>query len=334
MRLPQTLTIPPDLIPDVYTKKYFRQYQALFWTPLRFNMPVRLIKPPSFYLKLLVITGLVTISSLIFLSAASLAFAVSVPLKSNICCETPAGFGANYENISFQTWDGLKLSGWYIPPRNNTVIILIHSYYTDRRQTLPVAEMLYKNGYGLLMYDQRASGESQGQVRSLGWRDIPDLAAATRWLDERQNNLKIAAYGCSAGAAIALAGAVDLPSIRAVALDAPSPLQWYENLPEFNPSDPLRLPVLALYYPLVMLRAGTIPPTSTIRAVQAYGPRPILFISSGQDSEFTRVSAYTKLASGPKEHWNIPDTTHCAGPLTHPKEYQQHLLDFFNSALR
>ena len=297
-------------------------------------MPARTFRPCSFYLKTIAITSFVTVISLVFLSAAGMAFAVTVPLRSKICCETPARFGADYEEISFTTRDGLKLSGWYIPTRNQAVIILIHSYYADRRQTLPVAEMLYQRGYGLLMYDQRASGESEGRVRSLGWRDIPDLNAAASWLTGRQKNVMIGAYGCSMGAAIALAGSVDLPSIQAIALDAPSPLHWSENLPQFSLNEPLSLPVMALYYPLVMLRSGAMPLISTPQAVQDFGARPILFISTGQTSEFNRVSAYFELASGPKEHWNIPDSSHCGGPAAHPIEYQQHLVDFFNSSLR
>ena len=297
-------------------------------------MPARPFRPLRFYLKIIVITSLLTLASLVCLPAAWLANAVSRPLKSVVCCQTPARFGANYENISFNSLDGLKLSGWYIPPRGKTVIILIHSYYADRRQTLPVAEMLFKHGYGLLMYDQRANGESEGQVRSLGWRDIPDLRAAANWLTGRQKDLRIGAYGCSIGAAIALAGSVGLSSIQAVALDAPSPLHWSENLPQFSLSDPLSLPVIALYYPLVMLRSGALPPTSTIQAIQDYGTRPILFISTGQGSESSRIKAYFELANGPKQYWNIPDIGHCEGPVSHPQEYQQQLLDFFNFALR
>ncbi len=297
-------------------------------------MPATPLRTISFYLKIIATTTFVTVLSLIFLSAALMAIAVSIPLKFKICCETPARFGATYEPVSFNTADGLRLSGWYIPPSNNAVIILIHSYYADRRQTLPVAEMLHAQGYGLLMYDQRASGESEGNTRSLGWRDIQDVSAAANWLVERQPDVKIGAYGCSMGAAIALAGSVAVPSIHAVALDAPSPLQWYENLPQFSLRDPLSLPVLALYYPIVMLRAGSLPPTSTTQAIQDFGNHPILFISTGQDTEFFRINTYFEAASGPKDHWNIPDSTHCAGPAARPLEYQQHLLQFFNSSLR
>ncbi|HEY3311656.1 MAG TPA: alpha/beta hydrolase [Anaerolineales bacterium] len=297
-------------------------------------MTARRLRPVSFYLSFFAVTVLVTVLGLLLLSAVLIATALTVPLKFPLCCQTPASFGAQYESINFTTADGLTISGWYVPPKNGAVIILLHSYYADRRQTLPVAAMLHQAGYGLLMYDQRASGESEGGSRSLGWRDIPDLRQAAAWINTHQADLKIGAYGCSMGGAIALAGSAGVPSIRAVAADAPSALQWYENLPAFSLQDPLSLPVMALYYPLVILRAQALPPTSTFQAIQDFGPRPLLFISTGRDAEFTRVQAYFEAARGHRQHWNIPEADHCSGPASQPQAYQQHLLDFFNSSLR
>jgi hypothetical protein len=135
------------------------------------------------------------------------------------------------------------------------------------------------------------------------------------------------------GGAISLAGAVDVPSIRAIAADAPSPLEWYEYLPPFSLQDPFSRPIMALYYPLVMLRARALPPTSTVEAVRNFGVRPLLLISTGQDAEFSRVSTYFDAAIGPKMHWNIPNSSHCAAPGTHAQEYEKKLVDFFDGSL-
>ena len=284
-------------------------------------------------LKLLSISALVTIVLIQLIAPALMAQAVTAPLKSHLCCETPAKFGAEFADIQFLSSDGLKLSGWYIPPQNGAVIILMHSYYSDRRQTLPVAEMLHRHGYGVLMYDQRASGESEGNVRSLGALDIPDLKRATDWLLAQQKGVQIGAYGCSMGGAISLAGAVGNPSISALAVDAPSPLRWFENMPAFSLSDPFSLPTMALYYSFVMLRTGSHSPAGTLENAGHYAGRPILFISTGNGAEYSGVSAYFNAAGEPKTHWNIPDASHCSGASTHPKEYEQHLIDFYNSSL-
>jgi len=296
-------------------------------------MPNLQLRPATFYLKFLAITSLVTVLGIIFLAAFLMATIVTIPLKSQVCCESPAQFGADFQSMEFSTADGLTLTGWYIPPRNGAVVVLVHSYYGDRRQPLPVAEMLYQHGYGLLMYDQRASGKSEGDSRSLGWRDIPDLKEAAAWLANHVEIQETGAYGCSMGGAIALAGAGDVPAIHALAVDAPSPLEWREYLPEFSLQDPFSRPIMALYYPMVMLRARALPPTSTVDAVHDYGDRPIFLISTGQGGELTRVNTYFDAAAGPKTHWNIPNSSHCAAPGTHPQEYERHLVEFFNATL-
>jgi alpha-beta hydrolase superfamily lysophospholipase len=250
-----------------------------------------------------------------------------------MCCDTPANFAADYMDISFFTKDGLKLAGWYLPSRNGAVIILIHSYYGDRRQTLPVAKMLYSHGYGLLMFDQRASGESEGRARSLGVLDIPDVDSATKWIRTQEKDANIGAYGCSIGGAIAVAGALDTPDIQAIALDAPSPMVWLGDLPPLTVRDPFSRPTLALYYATITLITGSSPTTNTLENIRSYKDRPVLLISTGQGSEYVSVNAYFEAASEPKVRWNIPNSSHCAAAITHPQEYEQHLVDFFNSTL-
>src|SRR5688572_11851132 len=92
-----------------------------------------------FWLRLLVVTIVAVYTGIILLSALALTTMITIPLKWPVCCQSPADFGAGYENIQFHTANGLKLSGWYVPSENGAVVILVHSYYGDRRQTLPVA---------------------------------------------------------------------------------------------------------------------------------------------------------------------------------------------------
>ncbi len=282
------------------------------------------------WLRLILLLPTAAYVGIILLGAVPLALAVTVPLKGKVCC-----LDLPHEDITFQTADGLALSGWNIPPTNGATIILLHSYYLDRRQALPMAQMLYRHGYGLLMYDQRASGESQGYVRSLGQRDIPDVSRAVSWLESRSGvEGKIGVLGCSMGGAIGLAAAAADPRIAAVAADAPSPMTFDEARPRVGDSYwGVTLPIYTLYYGFVNLANLTFSATTTVSAIPKIAPRPILFISTGQGGEFDRVRAYYNLAGEPKTHWNIPTSSHCAGPVTHPIEYEQHLVDFFDEVL-
>lgn len=285
-----------------------------------------------FWLRLFLVTVVASYTGVILLSALALTTMITIPLKGTL----PPG-GPGYEDIQFRSTDGLKLSGWYLPSRNGAVIILVHSYYGDRRQTLPIAEMLARHGYGILMYDQRASGESEGEVRSLGWLDIPDVSQAVVYLQSRagiDKKNRIGVYGCSVGGAIALAAAADNQAIAAVAADAPSPLTFDEMYsPAGDPAWAVNLPIYALYYRFVSLRAWTLPPISTGQAIRQIAPRPLLLISTGQDGELARINMLFDTAGEPKEHWNIPEASHCSGPSARPDEYEQHLVDFFNFSL-
>ncbi len=287
---------------------------------------------PGFWLRLLLILPVAAYASIIILGAIALTAMVTLPLPASVCCQSPRDFGAQYDSVHFPGADGAQLSGWYVPGRNGVVIILLHSYYADRRQTLPVAAMLARHGYGLLMYDQRAGGESEGQVRSLGWLDIPDLDQAVAYLQSR-GETRIGAYGCSVGGGIALAAAAGNPAIAAVAADAPNPLSFDEiYTPAGDAAWVVDLPLYMLYYRLVVLRAGSEPPMSTAQAVARIAPRRLLLISTGQGGEQARTQALFAAAGQPKEQWNIPINGHCAGPLNDPAGYERHLVEFFDQA--
>jgi len=290
-------------------------------------------RPLLYWFRLLAFLLLLTPIGFWLFSVAALVTAVTIPLQHPVCCDSPTRFGAEFEKISFRTADGLTLRGWYIPPQNGAVIILLHPYYGDRMGVMRPAEMLYQQGYGLLMYDQRASGESDGTVRSLGWLDIPDVQEAVNFLATRQTDAKIGISGCSSGGAIALGGAALSPQIGAVAVDAPSPLSWEENKPDFR-ADPFHALTVTTYFHIVALKVGTYAPISTLEAIQSVSPRPILFISTGQGAEKARVQSYYEAASGPKAHFNLPDSSHCAAPYTHPTEYGQALVEFFDAYLK
>jgi fermentation-respiration switch protein FrsA (DUF1100 family) len=290
-------------------------------------------RPLLYWLRLLAFLLLLTPIGFWLFSVAALVTAVTVPLQHPVCCDSPTRFGAKFEKISFRTADGLTLRGWYIPPKNGAVIILLHPYYGNRMAVMRPAEMLYQHGYGLLMYDQRASGESDGTIRTLGWLDIPDVQQAANFVATRYPGVKIGVSGCSSGGAIALGGAAFSPEIGAVAADAPSPLSWEENRPDFR-ADPFHALTFSAYFHIVAIKAGTYAPISTLEAIQAVSPRPILFISTGQGGEQARVQSYYETASGPKVHLNLPDSGHCAAPYTHPVEYEQALVEFFDTHLK
>jgi uncharacterized protein len=257
------------------------------------------------------------------------------PAHSQICCKTPSDYGLNYEKVPFQTHDGLTLRGWLIPSQNGAVIISLHGYGGNRMGTFSQARLLAKHGYGVLLYDQRATGESDGENLSWGWRDVADVSDAVRYLQTEKGYTpdQIGVYGCSTGAEIALASTALEPNIHAVAAEDAeySTTRDILILPDWK--DRLFFPIYPAFIKVMEWRSGTSASITLSEAVARISPRPLLLISNGHDMDYLQAQYYASLAKEPKEHWNIPDSPHCGGQAAHPLEYETHLVDFFNSAL-
>lgn len=130
----------------------------------------------------------------------------------------------NYETIDLTTSDGIDLRGWYVPPTDSSgaVMIYLHGLGINRQGTLQQAATLYRHGYGALMLDLRAHGESGGSLSTLGYLETRDVEAAVNWLVARPevNADQIGIMGESLGAVTAIRAAVDDPRLRAVIAQA------------------------------------------------------------------------------------------------------------------
>ena len=71
-----------------------------------------------------------------------------------------------FRQLDLITEDGIRLSAWYTPPRKGALILLAHGYGDNRPEW--VHTLLAKKGYGVLAWDARAHGESDGEVSTIG----------------------------------------------------------------------------------------------------------------------------------------------------------------------
>ena len=78
------------------------------------------------------------------------------------------------------TDDHLKLAAWYVPSHNRAAIIAVHGFNGNQTHTLIHTQALAEHGYGVLMLDMRAYGESGGELFAASWNSDRDVMAAVR----------------------------------------------------------------------------------------------------------------------------------------------------------
>ncbi len=89
--------------------------------------------------------------------------------------ESPADYDIDYKDVALTTSDGFNLAAWYIPSQNGAAVIAQHGYLSDRSGMLLEAGMLVRHGYGVIMVDLRAHGNSDGKLITFGKKEVLDV---------------------------------------------------------------------------------------------------------------------------------------------------------------
>jgi alpha/beta superfamily hydrolase len=203
------------------------------------------------------------------------------------------------------------------------------------------AKRLIEAGYGVLLYDERASGESEGTRRSYGWEDPPDVQGAIRFIKSEAGQVeeRVGIAGCSMGAQIALHSAAYYPELEAVCVDGPPTLRARDLPP---PKDPIMALLVLGNYSLdwvYEIGLDIEPPKPMIELIGAISPRPIMLVGGGQPRPLigsegeTMVPRYATYAGSNAQTWVIPEAHHCDGPARRPAEYARRMIEFFDTAL-
>ncbi len=246
----------------------------------------------------------------------------------------PDDLGFAYQDISFASTDGLTLSGWYVPSQNGAHIVLTHGFGENRLGMVPIARILVAAGYGVLLYDSRAHGRSEGNLSSWGWLETADLTGALDYLAERGDvdMGRVGGMGFSVGGQITLRTAAHDPRLAAVAADGATTAVLADH--SFGRRFLFRTtrlyPWLWIVYNTQSLLLGRPQPYGVIAALPHISPRPLLLISTGKSGERHNMQHFMQAAQEPKTLWEIPEASHGRGLLVEPDAYQKQLLNFFD----
>ncbi len=245
--------------------------------------------------------------------------------------------GQPIQQVELKTLDNLALTGWYIPPQNGAVIILQHGYHANSAQMLPIGLMLARHGYGVLFFDFRGHGKSEGNTVTLGLFETRDTNAAVRFLLEKPEVRNIGLIGNSMGGATAILAAAENEHIQAIAVEG----VFSELKDEVGIGIEVQTPLPAFPFDAIFIyiaeretgyRLGDIAPVQKIGEIS---PRPVLIMQGGNDQRINSESGKSLFAAAgePKEYWVEPSAAHVAIYKAAPQAYEKRVIAFFNQYL-
>jgi dienelactone hydrolase len=261
-------------------------------------------------------------------------FLVSYVVTHSARASVPADqLGVPHEDVSFTTSDGLRLRGWYVPSRNGAAVIS----FPGRKGTQKPARILAKHGFGVLLFDRRGEGESEGDPNLWGWEGYRDVDAAVRYLKSRPDVVddRVGGIGLSVGGEMMLEAAARSRGLKAVVSEGAGERSIREIL-DLTRGDKWLLAVsMSAQTAGTALFANHAPPPSLKNLVGRISPTPLFLIygEHGQDGERNLNPTYYKAAGEPKGIWEVPGSGHVGGVDARPKEYERRVVAFFDRTL-
>jgi len=240
--------------------------------------------------------------------------------------------GADFEDVSFTTGDGLELTGWYVPSENRAAVIAFPGRKGPQRQT----RMLVRHGYGVLLFDRRGEGDSEGDPNAVGWAGDRDIKAAIAFLRERPDvdADRIGGVGLSVGGELMLEAAAETDALKAVVSEGAGIRSAREASELPGGGKWLALPIWGGITAGTAVFSNHAPPPNLNDVVERISPRPVFFIyaAGGQGGEELSQDFYES-AGEPKDVWKVPEGGHVGGAEARPREYERRMIAFFDEAL-
>jgi pimeloyl-ACP methyl ester carboxylesterase len=252
--------------------------------------------------------------------------------------DTPANHGFAYEDVSFPTRDGVRLSAWYVTSRNGAAVVLLHGSGSTRSAVLAHGTVLARHGYGVLLMDTRGHGLSDGDAMDFGWYGDLDIDAAVSFVMARPDVVdgEVGIVGLSMGGEQAIAAAGVDRRIRAVVAEGVTGMQAADHgwLEQYGLQGSIQQMIDRVMYGAAGVLSGADRPMALREAIRAAASRPVLLIAAGATVDEGIAGRWFRQAS-PRtvELWIVPGAGHTAGLATHGNEWEDRVTGFLEAAL-
>ncbi|AEK72670.1 alpha/beta fold family hydrolase [Thermococcus sp. 4557] len=253
---------------------------------------------------------------------------------------TPKDLGYDYEDVTIETEDGIKLSGWWIPNGSDRTVVPLHGYTASRWNDLyikPTIEFLLREGYNVLAFDFRAHGKSEGKYTTVGDREIADVRAAVRWLREKhpESSSRIGLIGFSMGAMLTIRSLAEIPEVCCGVADSPPMdldktgargLRYFAKLPEW-------LHIFVKPFTRLFSGGKEVHPVEYADDVR----KPILLIAGEKDplvtvEEIREFYERNRKINPGVELW-VTDAPHVRTLKFHPEEWKARVGEFLRKVM-
>jgi dienelactone hydrolase len=275
---------------------------------------------------------LILAASVFAVLAVLIPVAISYVVTHAARAEVPsADLGAPYEDVEFKTSDGLLLKGWYIRSRNGAAVIS----FPGRASSQKRAKLLARHGYGVLLFDRRGEGESEGDPNGFGWQGERDIHAAVAYLQRRPevDPERIGGIGLSVGGEMMIEAAAESSALKAIVSEGGSSRSVRDELA--NPGGAWQeLIGTGVATAATALFSDNLPPRSLKSlAPQIRGAAFFVYGERGQPAERPANRAFYAAAHEPKEIWEVPGSGHIGGTEAQPQKYERRVTAFFDRVL-
>jgi uncharacterized protein len=235
--------------------------------------------------------------------------------------------------VKFTTSDGLELEGWYIPSKNGAAVIA----FAGRNGTQKQARMLARHGYGVLLFDRRGEGASEGTPNAWGWGGDADAKAAIDYLQTRPDvdPDRIGGIGLSVGGEMLLETAAETDELAAVVSEGAGARSYYEERREAKTTvDKILGPIAAIKTASLAVFTNQMPPPDLQDVMPRIAPKPVLLIAAPNTLNGEWLNrGYAEKGGETTTLWEIPESGHTGGIEARPAEYERRVVGFFDRSL-
>jgi len=221
--------------------------------------------------------------------------------------------------------------------KNKDTIIMVHGLGGNRWTNYPIADMFLKNGYNVISYDQRSSGENTAPYTTFGYLESYDLGDCVSYLIENISpDKKIGIWGTSFGGATAgIYLGLDKANeyVDFAILDCPISDMSYmlsTEMEGMNTGIPIVF-LMSMGNIATKIKLGFSYEDANVCKHTEKTKVPLLIINTKADKVtpyFMGVDIYNSVNHDNKKIFTVEDSSHAEIFFDYPDEYERSILEF------